>query len=230
MKILSVRKGFLADHSSTSYEFLAIDKPLDAKARAAVAGLSSRAAPTSRRVEFVYHADGYDIPGGWLDLMLAHYDVMFSESYDWWTLAVAFDTDDDERVARLERYVFLGDDDLGVSVDRRKRRVVVSIGCRVSTGAQYGMWGESHYGDDDEDEEELGDGPLIVTGDPLLDLLARVRSCLMQGQFQPLYAVWEAYGYDDEDADPGDAPPRPRSTKQARAVAEELAEILESTY
>ena len=27
MKILSVRRGFLADHSSTSYEFLAIDRP-----------------------------------------------------------------------------------------------------------------------------------------------------------------------------------------------------------
>lgn len=33
MKILSVRKGFQADHSSTSYEFFAMDKPLDAMGR-----------------------------------------------------------------------------------------------------------------------------------------------------------------------------------------------------
>ena len=230
MKILSIRRGFLADHSSTSYEFLAIDRPLDAKARAAVAALSSRADPTARRVEFVYHADGYDIPGGWLDLMFTHYDVMYSESYDWWTLAVAFDTDDDDLVAELERHVFVGVDDLGVSVDRHKGRVVVTISCRVSTDAQYGMWGESQYDDDYEDDEETGDDPLVVIDDPLLDLLSRVRSCLMRGQFQPLYAVWEAYGYDDQDADPDDAPPRPRSTKESRAVAEELSSILESSY
>ena len=232
MKILSVRRGFLADHSSTSYEFLAIDRPLDEKARAGVAALSSRADPTARRVAFVYHADGYDIPGGWLDLMFTHYDVMYSESYDWWTLAVAFDTDDDDLVAELERHVFLGTDDLGVSVDRRKGRVVVTISCRISTDVQFGMWGESRYDDDedDEDDEETGDDPLVAIDDPLLDLLSRVRSSLMLGQFQPLYAVWETYGYDEEDANPDDAPPRPEGTKESHAVAEELSSILERSY
>lgn len=113
MKILSVRRGFLADHSSTSYEFLAIDKPLDARAKAAVSKLSSRASPTSRRVSFIYHAEGYDIPGGWEPLILKHYDVMYSESYDWWTLAVAFDTKDKAVLSKLEEYAFEGVDDLG---------------------------------------------------------------------------------------------------------------------
>jgi len=36
----------------------------------------------SRRASFVYHAEGYDIPGGWEPLMARHYDVMYSESYD----------------------------------------------------------------------------------------------------------------------------------------------------
>ena len=35
--------------------------------------------------------DAYDIPGGWEVLMEKYYDVMYSESYDWWTLALAFD-------------------------------------------------------------------------------------------------------------------------------------------
>lgn len=82
MKIISVKKGFTSDHSSTSYEFLAVDKVLSKKERQAVASLSSRANPTSREVSFVYHADGYDIPGGWESLMEKYYDVMYSESYD----------------------------------------------------------------------------------------------------------------------------------------------------
>jgi hypothetical protein len=52
MKIISFRKGFTADHSSTSYEFLAIDKALGKQAKAEVAALSSRARPTARRVSF----------------------------------------------------------------------------------------------------------------------------------------------------------------------------------
>jgi len=111
MKILSVRRGFLADHSSTSYEFLAVDKPLGAKAQAAVSRLSSRASPTARRVSFIYHAEGYDIPGGWEPLLLKYYDVMYSESYDWWTLAVAFNTREKALVAKLSRYEFDGIDD-----------------------------------------------------------------------------------------------------------------------
>jgi hypothetical protein len=65
MKILSERHGFASDHSSTSYEFLAVDKPLGKKERSDVSKLSNRANPTSRRANFIYHVDGYDIPGGW---------------------------------------------------------------------------------------------------------------------------------------------------------------------
>lgn len=58
MKIIAVHRGFACDHSSTSYEFLAVDKPLDEKARRAVSSLSRRANPTRRRVSFIYHAEG----------------------------------------------------------------------------------------------------------------------------------------------------------------------------
>mgnify|MGYP007113716346 CR=1 FL=1 len=47
MKIIAVHKGFACDHSSTSYEFLAVDKPLSQKARRDVSSLSSRAAGTA---------------------------------------------------------------------------------------------------------------------------------------------------------------------------------------
>jgi hypothetical protein len=228
MRILTVRRGFLADHSSTSYEFLAVDKPLDAKARAAVSRLSRRVRPTARRASFVYHGDGYDIPGGWEPLMLKHYDVMYSESYDWWTLAVAFDTADKELVSRLKLYAFEGVDSLGVSIRRRKKRVVVTINCRLHAD----MLAPNDFGerydeyDEDDGDEKRNDS---ATDDHLLGLLTRVRACLMKGQLDPLYAVWEAYGADDEDEEQEatEAPPRPRRTKTGAAVAEELAELLE---
>ena len=228
MKILSVRRGFLADHSSTSYEFLAIDKPLDARARAAVSRLSSRASPTSRRVSFIYHVEGYDIPGGWEPLILKHYDVMYSESYDWWTLAVAFDTTDKAVLSKLEEYAFEGVDDLGVYVSHSKGRIVVTIACRLAGDALAGgAWDDCYYGDEDEDEEDLDDGVAAATGDALLDLLARIRSCLMRGECEPLYAVWEEYGCEEEEEDR--PPPRPEETASGRAVAAELAAMLEST-
>jgi len=78
MKIISIRNGFTADHSSTSYEFLALDRALDAEARADVAKLSRRAEPTERQVSFIYNAEGYDLPGGWEMLrgtFPAHWDL-----------------------------------------------------------------------------------------------------------------------------------------------------------
>jgi hypothetical protein len=234
MKVLSVRRGFLADHSSTSYEFLAIDKPLDASARAAVSRLSSRARPTSRRVSFIYHADGYDIPGGWDDLMRRYYDVMYSESYDWWTLAVAFSSNDDALIAKLHDYSFDGIDDLGVDVSCKRGRVVVTISCRLAADALAGgSWTDSYSGDGyDLDDQAVDDGIAIATGDDLLDLLARVRSCLMRGECEPLYAVWEEYGLDgdeEEDEAAAEAPPRPKETASGGQVAAELGGMLESS-
>jgi hypothetical protein len=228
MRILSVRRGFLADHSSTSYEFLAVDRPLDAKARAAVVRLSRRARPTSRRVSFVYHAEGYDLPGGWEPLMARYYDVMHSESYDWWTLVVAFDTDDKQFLAKLKKYVFTGSDDLGVSVSGRAGRIVVTISCRLSADAQSEP--DDSWEDEPDEEEGDGDDRSLVTDDGLLGLLVKVRACLMKGDFQPLYAVWSAYGSaDDEDAaEDVPAPPKPRKTKAGAAVAAELAGLLTS--
>lgn len=42
--------------------------------------------------------------------MEKYYDVMYSESYDWWTLALAFNADQ-KTIKEIERY----EDDLGVS-------------------------------------------------------------------------------------------------------------------
>lgn len=216
MEILSIRRGFLADHSSTSYEFLAVDKPLDAKTRSAVSRLSSRVRPTTRRASFVYHVEGYDIPGGWGALMAKYYDVMYSESYDWWTLAVAFNTTSKELVSRLCKYAFHGVEDLGVDVSYRNKRVVVTIHCRLDLNYLYRDY-EDWY---EEDEHESGG--IVATDDSLLDLLVRIREQLKKGDCQALYAVWKVYG----DEDDGEGPPKPRKTKDGAPVAAELASTL----
>lgn len=151
MKILSIRKGFQADHSSTSYEFLAIDKTLDQFERKAVADLSSRARPTKRRVSFIYHGDFNDLPGGWEPLMKRYYDVMYSESYDWWTLVFAFNTNQ-KTIEEIKKYDFSGRDDLGVTVDSKGERVVLSIYCRLNAESLFCNGGEY---DDYDDVDEI---------------------------------------------------------------------------
>jgi len=226
MKIIAVHRGFACDHSSTSYEFLAIDKPLDEEARDDVASLSSRAHPTQRRVSFEYHADGYDIPGGWENLMRQYYDVMYSESYGWWTLAMAFDAPEEQQEA-LGQYEFSGVDDLGVSVRRHDSRVTVAIHCHADHASLYEFEdGYEDYGygygfEDEEDEEDPAGGSL-ESGDGLLDLLSRVRQQLIEADYRALYAVWEVYGDGDEE----DAPPRPPDADEGRDVVEEFQAML----
>lgn len=233
MKIIAVHKGFACDHSSTSYEFLAVDKPLGEKARHTVSALSSRANPTGRRVSFIYHAEGYDIPGGWEKLMREYYDVMHSESYGWWTFAMAFDAPKQQQEA-VRRYAFSGMDDLGVSVSCDGRRVTVAVHCHADADSLYGLdQGYEDNGDDfDEADEEYAEGEdeadeessgaTLASDDGLLNLLTRVRQQLIDGDYRALYAVWDVYGGEDEE----DAPPRPTDRKQGKDVVEELRALL----
>lgn len=227
MKIIAVHKGFACDHSSTSYEFLAVDKPLDQKARRDVASLSSRANPTERRVSFIYHADGYDIPGGWGKLMRQYYDVMYSESYGWWTFAMAFDAPTEQQEA-LEQYEFSGADELGVSVSCEGSRVTVAINGRADAGSPYGLEnGYEDYGydfDEEGEEDEYGepDDSASEPGDGLLDLLTRVREQLIEGDYRALYAVWKVYGWEGEE----EAPSLPPDTEEGEDVVEEFQALL----
>lgn len=189
MRILSIRKGFQADHSSTSYEFYAIDKALNRSERADVASLSSRARPTRRRVSFIYHGEWSDLPGGWQPLVKKYYDVMYSESYDSWTLAMAFDTDR-KTIERIKKYEFRGTDEMGIAVNTEGNRVIVSIFCRLRPGID--LSDDYSYCDYDEEEEESEDA--IESDDSLLNVLAQNREYLKNGDYRLLYGGWEKYG------------------------------------
>lgn len=224
MKIISIRNGFTADHSSTSYEFLAIDRPLDAEARAEVGKLSRRAEPTDRQVSFFYQMDNYDLPGGWEPLMKQYYDVMVSESYDWWTLAIAFDATSEQRDAVM-RYAFRGPGDHGVDVSAVDDRVIVSILAFIDSNALYDL--SSIPG-----RRRRGGGDPTET---LLRLLSDIRRQLIAGDYRALYAVWEEYGWEEEaeeedeeewEAEP--VPPEPPELESGQDIVERLRGLLDN--
>ena len=216
MKIISERKGFQADHSSTSYEFLAIDRKLNKADKADVSKLSSRAYPNSKQVSFVYNGDYSDLPGGWMPLIEKYYDVMYSESYGWWTLAFAFNTDE-ITMDEIEKYEFSNYDDLGVSVRRSSSRVIIGVYCRLDAASLlHDSYSDRHdyYNDCFDDDDK----------DPVLKLLVKNRRFLKNGNYGLLYGVWEKYVDHDDDES---APPETDMTKLPKAI-KELTDMMEN--
>ena len=215
MEILSIRRGFASDHSSTSYEFLAVDKPLGKKERAEVSRLSSRANPTPRRVSFIYHVEGYDIPGGWESLMKQYYDVMYCEDYGWWTLAMAFDSSDNKLYDKLRSYEFDGEDNLGIEISKAEQRIIVTVHCVIKDDC-------GSYGDYGEDED--GESGAFATDNELLNILADIRQQIINGDFRALYEVWDKYSDPEDDAPP---PPKPKSLKTGEGIINSFKNMLD---
>lgn len=227
MKIISVKSGFAPDHSSTSYEFLAVDRPLGQKERATVASLSSRANPTSRRVSFIYHVDGYDLPGGWINLLEKYYDVMYREDYDWWTLVIAFNTSP-EQMAELTQYKFYGEDDLGVEISESGNRAIVIINCRVDLSCLEENNDDFYEnGKEDKEDGQAAPGVCFASENELLNLLCQVREQLIAGDYRALYAVWQKYGTGEGEDLEDETPPIPQEKRGGKNVVEKFFNILE---
>jgi len=132
---------------------------------------------------------------------------MYSESYDWWTLAMAFDADQ-KTIKEIERYEFRGTDDLGVSVDSKGNRVIVTIYCRLSPEFHANNNSDYDYYEDEEEEDELEEA--IESEDSLLNLLAQNREYLKNGDYLLLYGVWQEYGFESEEEEfEGEVPLEP---------------------
>lgn len=227
MKIFSIRKGFQADHSSTSYEFLAIDKPLNNSQRKKVASLSSRARPTKRRVSFIYHGEWNDLPGGWEPLMGNYYDVMYSESYDWWTLVMAFKAQT-KAIKEIKKYEFSGIDNMGVTVEFQGKRVIVSIYCHLDPGMGFDdSYNDYDDYDDYDDDDDLDEA--VESNNFLLNLLTQNRKYLKSGDYRLLYGVWQKYGFeldDDEEFKDEDFPAEPSGMNKLPRPIESLLSLL----
>jgi hypothetical protein len=187
-----------------------------------VAKLSSRARPTGKRVSFVYNGEWNDLPGGWKPLMENHYDVMYSESYDWWTLAMAFYAEND-LFAKLKTHEFSGVDELGVTVEGKNNRVVVSISCRLDADPDYfGREKRVIHEEEEGNPKRRGNS----SGDLFLDLLAENRKYLQAGDCRLLYGTWETYG-DEEDIDEENGvPPKPQEMDKLPKAVKNLLDML----
>src|SRR5438046_3157288 len=89
MRILRVRYGFQADHSSSSYLFYAVDHPVSAKGQKVAHRYSSRADVDEHTARYQKWGESELSSDAYKALLGEHYDVMASESYDTWTLRVA---------------------------------------------------------------------------------------------------------------------------------------------
>ncbi len=162
--------------------------------------------------------------------MRDYYDVMYSESYDWWHLVLAFPLSPQQQ-EEISKYSFDGVEDLGVDVSIYGERAVVNIFCCLKLlDPDYAdeLW-ESLDEEDDEEGNTLADG---LEADPLLLLLVKIRRQLMEGDYRALYEVWKKYGYpedeeDEEDEDEWPSPPIPTEKDTGKRVIAEFAEMLD---
>jgi hypothetical protein len=168
MRILSIRRVFDADHSSSSYEFFALGK-LTPEQRAAVQDLTGES--PRRHQRFHYMGDWHDIPSDWPDKLLTlGYDIMVSESYDWWAVHLSlFHTP--ALMQRLHQYECDSDGN-GFGASVVGDRMILYFGMQLDYGAAYDTFGEDPF-------------------EGLADLFEDVRDELLAGDLTALSASAE---------------------------------------
>lgn len=180
MRILSLRHGFEADHSSSSYEFFALDK-LTPEQRAAVQNLTGES--PRRHLRFHYVGDWSDIPSDWPDKLLTMgYDVLVSESYDWWAVHLSL-PHEPSLAERLPQYECDSDGN-GFSWRVVGEQMILYFGMQLDYGAAYGAFGEDPF-------------------EGLADLFEAVRAELLAGDLSAVWAMYRTYGgYEDAEPEP----------------------------
>jgi hypothetical protein len=147
MRILGVRRQYLADHSSTNYLFYAA-KPLGKESRAIVSRLSSHVDVEPRTARITYHYEGADLGEERRVKFLEHYAVEVREDYDWWSLSVMLDK---ERLKDLDLEQYTAEDEASLTFEEVGPRV------RLRLESVHLDYGRMEYGDEPMDSmAELG--------------------------------------------------------------------------
>jgi hypothetical protein len=196
MQILRSRHGFQADHSSSSYLFYAADHPVSAKGRQVAHRFSSRAEVDERTARYQKWGESDLSSDAYKALLTEHYDVMVSESYDWWTLMIAV-----PKTPALEALLrpfqdARGYNDQGVEVDDYGRRLAVVV---------YISFNYEGPAFDYREEDHL---------EHLAELLVDIRREILEGNVSFPQAVASFYGADDDEDDgepEEEEPPAPAS-------------------
>lgn len=200
---------------STSYLFYAIDKPLTRSQQAAVAKLSRRASPTGRRVDFVYHVDGYDIPGGYEQLMALYYDVMVRQDYEQWTLGMSMPSSP-QLHEKLSSFRCNDGEGNGIRVellDEQRQdsyRLLLEITAYLDyervekiKGLRPLPWERAAEDEEEEDYEYewdcgYGRGGVSNFDERLTELTNCIREDIQRGDYRALYVAWNRL-YDPDD-------------------------------
>src|SRR5579883_2060425 len=184
MRILRVRRGFQADHSSSSYLFYAVDHEVSKAGQAIAHRYSSRAEVDEHSARYLKWGESSLSPDAYEALLNEHYDVMAEESYDWWTLMIAVPKTAAMRAILAPFTDARGSNDQGVEVQEFRKRLVVTIYCQFESN------GVNFAEDYDSDPHE-----------GLVGLLAKIRSELVEGDTSFLAAVAELYdGLEENEA------------------------------
>lgn len=187
MRIISIRKGFQCDHSSSSYEFFSSERALTDAERKKVARYSRRSRPGTRKATFHYDGDWNDLPSeAEEDLLTNYFDIFVSESYDWWHFAIAFNFNED-LFKTLKRYEFEGPDDTGVRIDQLKDRIIWHLFCQINYNESPGSFAPG-IGEEEEDESLVD-----VDFRKFRNLLIALKGEILQGNFSSLHAVVDFY-------------------------------------
>jgi len=166
-----MRRTLESDHSSSSYEFYASRSLSDAEKKA-VKRLSGKTA-RGRKLEIQYMGEreiDYSVEN---KLLAKYYDIEVSESYDWWTSRVALDYDE-QLWEGLKRCEDRGDEDLGVDVEKKGDRIIVSFYYAMDYGAAFSAFGEDPF-------------------EGLADLFEGIREDILAGDFSALVAIGTFY-------------------------------------
>ncbi len=186
MRIISVRHGLQADHSSSTYEFYALER-LSPEQRRAIADLTGEQ-PRGRKLRLHWEGEG-ELSQEWEDALLTMgYDILISESYDWWAAQLSLPYD--EKLAQQLSDLECEYDANGVQIRCAGERLIVYFGFHMDYEAAY---------------EALGENPFAG----LADLFEQVRTELLAGDMSVPLVFCELYG--DLEEEEGVELPEPSS-------------------
>jgi hypothetical protein len=180
MRILRLRRGFQADHSSSSYLFYAVDRPVSAAGQKIAHRFSSRAEVDEHSARYQKWGESELNWDAYKALLAEHYDVMASESYDWWTLMMAVPKTPQTQALLAPFEDARGYNDLGVEVEDYGPRLAISVHCMFDYGGSLFEY----------DDDSL---------DTLVELLAKIRADILKGDVSFLQVVASYYGADEEE-------------------------------
>jgi hypothetical protein len=196
MRILRSRPGFQADHSSSSYLFYAVDGKVSAAGQRVAHRFSSRADVDEQFARYLKWGESSLSPDAFPALLGEHYDVMASESYDSWNLMIAVPKTP-QMTALLRPFHDLEDGEfVRLDVHDYGKRLAIEVFCEFDYEGP--LW--------EYDEDSL---------ETLVEVLATIRTEIMQGDVSFLQAVADYYGAgmeegeEEEGAEAEPPPPEP---------------------